>query len=54
MRKPTAFTTRKPTDEGQLDRDLICPPVRPDLGKLSLEKARPGKFSQRTIRAGKK
>jgi len=53
MRKPTSFSTRKPTDENQVDRDLICPPVRPDLGKLSHEKARPGKFSGRTSRAGK-
>jgi len=54
MKKPTTFSTRKPTDENQLDRDLICPPVRPEVGKLSLEKAMPQKFSQRTIRAGKK
>jgi hypothetical protein len=53
VKKPTAFTTRKPTDENQVDRDLICPPVRPDLGKLSLEKARPGKFSGRSMRVGK-
>ena len=54
MKKPMAFTTRKPTDENQLDRDLICPPAKPELGKLANEKARPGKFSQRTIRAGGK
>ena len=53
MKKPSVFTTRKPTDENQLDRDLICPVVRPELGKLQLEKARPGKFAQRTLRVGK-
>ena len=54
MRKPTTFSTRKPTDTNQIDRDLICPPVYPEVAKLSPEKCAPQKFSQRTMRVGKK
>lgn len=54
MRKPSTFSTRRPTDTNQVDRDLICPPVIPQIASLQIAKLAPRAFSQRTIRAGKK
>jgi hypothetical protein len=54
MRKPNTFSTRKPTDTNQVDRDLICPPVIPQIASLEIKKVAPRAFAQRTIRAGKK
>lgn len=54
MYKPNTFTTRKPTDDNQVDRDLICPPVIPQIASLKKDKVAPRAFAQRTMRAGKK
>ena len=54
MRKPNTFTTRKPTDDNQVDRDLICPPVIPQIGSLVKAKVAPRAFAQRTMRVGRK
>ena len=54
MRKPNTFSTRRPTDDNQVDRDLICPPVIPQIASLKKDKVAPRAFSQRTMRVGKK
>ena len=41
MRKPNTFSTRKPTDDNQVDRDLICPPVIPQIPALNKAKCAP-------------
>ena len=54
MRKPNTFSTRRPTDDNQVDRDLICPPVIPQIASLKKDKVAPRAFAQRTMRVGKK
>jgi hypothetical protein len=53
MKKPNSFSTRKPTDENQVDRSLICPPVIPQIASLNKQKVAPRAFAQRTMRVGK-
>jgi hypothetical protein len=53
MRRPRAQNTRKPTDENQVDNEAINPPVFPEIAKLEKEKARPGKYGQKTLRVGR-
>jgi hypothetical protein len=53
MKTPSAGAVRKPTDEAQSQLDSLNPPVYPDMPKFKKEAARPGKYAQTSIRAGK-
>lgn len=52
--RPRAASPQDPRDQNQLDPGpLISMVVFPDVGKIDLKKAAPGKFAGRTIKAGK-
>ena len=51
---PSGNLVRKITDTNQSHLDSINPPVIPDFAPIELERTKPGKFSQVTIRVGKK
>lgn len=53
MQRPTGNKARKITDSNQVYLDSINPPINPDIAKTKIEKLAPGKFAERTTRAGK-
>jgi hypothetical protein len=55
MRKPPSGNLiRKITDTSQVHLDAINSPVIPDFAPIEIERTKPGKYSQVTIRVGKK
>jgi hypothetical protein len=54
MRQPSGLTTRRPTDMNMKDRDMLNPPVNPEIAKTDMSKLRAGKLAEKTIRAGRK
>jgi hypothetical protein len=52
--RPKASTPQDPRDTNQLDPGpMISQQVFPDVGRIDLKKAAPGKWAGRTIKAGK-
>jgi hypothetical protein len=50
---PSRGKPRTLTPEGQVDRELICMIPIPEIGPVDKAKFAPGKFAQKTIKAGK-
>lgn len=53
MKRPSGNRARKITDANQVYLDSINPPINPEVGKTRYEKLAPGKFAEKTMRAGK-
>lgn len=53
MKRPSGNRARKITDANQVYLDSINPPINPEVGKTRIEKMAPGKFAEKTMRAGK-
>jgi hypothetical protein len=53
MKRPSGNRARKITDTNQVYLDTVNPPVLPDVAKVSIQRLAPGKFAERTMRAGK-
>ena len=53
MNRPSGNKTRKITDSNQVYLDSINPPINPEIAKTKIEVLKPGKFAERTMRAGK-
>jgi hypothetical protein len=52
--KPNSSSPQDPRDLNQLDPGpMISMQVYPDVGKIDVKKASPGKWAGRTIKAGK-
>jgi len=54
MKRPSGGSIRKITDTNQEHLDLINPPVYPEIAKAPRDVVNPRKYSQNTIRAGRK
>jgi hypothetical protein len=53
MKRPSGNRSRKITDTNQVYLDTINPPVLPDVGRTSIQKMAPGKYAEKTTRAGR-
>lgn len=53
MNRPSGNGARKITDANQVFKDSINPPINPHIAKTKIEVLKPGKFTERTMRAGK-
>jgi len=53
MQRPSGNKARKITDANQVYLDTINPPINPEIAKTKLEKLAPGKFAEKTMRAGR-
>jgi hypothetical protein len=53
MQRPSGNKARKITDQNQVYLDTINPPVLPEVAKVKIEKLAPGKFAEKTMRAGR-